>query len=160
MNGASIVCHVVNFKPYFFVKAPDGFTHDYCRQFETTFNSKVLDQIRAESFKVFLWDSLFFFGKMATIIENVGTFFQTNGHNYTKRIIFLIKKMLQGLTKAVLGVELCKKENIYGFSSKGKEQFLKITVALWTLMPSCKKVCETGFDVQTSSGRSGFHTDL
>ena len=54
MNGASVVCHVVNFKPYFFVKAPDGFTHDYCRQFETTFNSKVLDQIRQESFKVFL----------------------------------------------------------------------------------------------------------
>ena len=68
--------------------------------------------------------------------------------------------MLQGLTKAVLGVELCKKENIYGFSSKGKEQFLKITIALWTLMPSCKKVCETGFDVQTSSGRTGFHHDL
>merc|ERR1711953_900959 len=46
MNGSSIVCHVVNFKPFFFVRAPKGFTQDYCDQFAKTLNAKVIDQVK------------------------------------------------------------------------------------------------------------------
>ena len=46
------------------------------------------------------------------------------------------------IRKVVLDVELCMKENIYGYSSKGKQKFLKVTVALWQMMNPCKKVLE------------------
>jgi len=48
------------------------------------------------------------------------------------------------LRNAVLDVELCYKENIYGYSSKGKQKFLKITVALWQVMTPAKKVLAAG----------------
>ena len=58
----------------------------------------------------------------------------------------------KGLTKACLSVETCKKENIYGYSSKGKQLYIKITIALWTLMANARKVCEAGFEVETKNG--------
>ena len=108
-EGASVVCHVVNFKPYFFIRAPVGFTPDYCGQFVKTLNAKILDQIK-------------------------------QGNQF------------KGLNTAVISAELCKKENIYGYTSKGKENFIKITLALQTLMTPSKKVVEAGFEVETSQG--------
>ena len=74
-NGSSVACFVQNFKPYFYVKAPQGMSHDYTDQFMNALNAKMMENIKT-------------------------------GGQY------------QGLKKAVLGVELCKKENIYGYSSK------------------------------------------
>ena len=79
-NGSSVACFVQNFKPYFYVKAPKGMSHDYTDQFMQTLNAKMMENVK------------------------------TGGQ-------------FQGLKKAVLGVELCKKENIYGYSSK--EMFVK-----------------------------------
>ena len=76
-NGSSVACFVQNFKPYFYVKAPKGMSHDYTDQFMQALNGKMMENIKT-------------------------------GGQY------------QGMKKAVLGVELCKKENIYGYSSKEK----------------------------------------
>jgi len=108
-NGSSVACFVQNFKPYFYVKAPKGMSHDYTDQFMQALNAKMMENVK------------------------------TGGQ-------------FQGLKKAVLGVELCKKENIYGYSSKGKEPFLKITASMWNLMATFKKVLEIGFEVETSNG--------
>ena len=49
INGASIACYVQNFKPYFFVKAPEGFGPDYCEAFRKKFNAMLMDQIKSSS---------------------------------------------------------------------------------------------------------------
>lgn len=97
-NGSSVACFVQNFRPYFYVPAPSSFTDDYCGQFQSDLNHRVMGEIK-------------------------------NG-------------VYKDIRKVVLDVELCMKENIYGYSSKGKQKFLKVTVALWTMMSTCKKVLE------------------
>ena len=82
-NGSSVACFVQNFKPYFYVKAPKGMSHDYTDQFMQALNGKMMENIKT-------------------------------GGQY------------QGMKKAVLGVELCKKENIYGYSSKEKWKNISI----------------------------------
>ena len=86
-NGSSVACFVQNFKPYFYVKAPKGMSHDYTDQFMQALNAKMMENVK------------------------------TGGQ-------------FQGLKKAVLGVELCKKENIYGYSSK--EMFEKYIILILT----------------------------
>lgn len=109
-NGSSIACFVQNFRPYFYVQAPEDFTDDFCGQFGKELNDKIINEQKSGSFR--------------------------------------------DLRKAVMDVELCLKENIYGYSSKGKQKFLKITIALWQLMTPSKKVLETGWDVETENGRT------
>ena len=63
--------------------------------------------------------------------------------------------IMKGVTKAVLGAEMCEKEDIYGYNSQGKVPFIKITVASWQLMTPCKNVLEPGWKVTTDNGQ--FH---
>ena len=63
--------------------------------------------------------------------------------------------ILKNISKAVLHAEMCSKENIYGYNSKGKIAFIKVTVASWQVMTPCKNVMEPGWKVTTDNGQ--FH---
>ncbi|XP_013418997.1 DNA polymerase delta catalytic subunit [Lingula anatina] len=63
---------------------------------------------------------------------------------------------------AVLAVELATKENIYGFHTNGKRDFLKITVALQRLIAPAKRILEMGFSFRgfPNHGYSTFESNI
>ena len=83
-------------------------------------------------------------------VDDLGAF----RDQFNRQVMSQIKaeSRFKGLTKAVLDAELVKKENIYGYSSRGKETYVKVTIALWTLMTPCRNVAERGFEVDTTQG--------
>ncbi|XP_074660043.1 DNA polymerase delta catalytic subunit-like [Tubulanus polymorphus] len=61
--------------------------------------------------------------------------------------LLLKERSGKDLPLAVLAVELCVKESIYGFHGNQKTTFMKITVALPTLLAACRRIMESGFQI-------------
>ena len=126
-RGASVACFVQNFKPFFYVQVPEDFTDEFCGQFQQELNGKVLQEQKGQ------------FKDVRKVILDVELCMKGNERSdWLQHKIYYFTPL----------------ENIYGYSSKGKQKFLKITIAFWQLMTSCKNVLERGMDVETANGRS------
>ena len=60
--------------------------------------------------------------------------------------------------RAVTGIELVTKENIYGFHGNKKAQFLCIRVALPKYIAVVKRILESGYDFGAGTGMQGYTT--
>lgn len=64
----------------------------------------------------------------------------------------VILKEMRGnkdVTTAVVKVEYCMKQNMYGYTSQGKVPFLKVTVAVPKLVATSRRILKEGFKTKT-----------
>ncbi|XP_070554652.1 LOW QUALITY PROTEIN: DNA polymerase delta catalytic subunit-like [Ptychodera flava] len=66
------------------------------------------------------------------------------------------------IAQAVLAVDVCSKESIYGFHGNRMLPFLKITMALPKLIAPCKRILETGFQCPpyTHGGYQAYESNI
>ena len=101
-GGNSVTVHVHGFRPYFYVKAPPGFTKDDVSPFRAAFAVRLKSQVKA-----------------------------ADG---------------QG-SECVLGMDLVKRTSIMNYSFKQESDFLRIVVALPSMVATSRRLLETGIPV-------------